>query len=192
MAAGVARRAVGLGGAMARCGSIPGPEGLQPGLGQLDLVDVVAGVLDPRKLADALAARPGSRCMVGGMIDQNPPPHPHHDTALDAPRFGRGTAAVLGGLIGGVWTGLLRFFSIKPIEQRLPQWSFIVAGILTFRYSMRWSLDWFESAGMSWPIAFATAFLLGVMCCLAAAHGACSLTVWLLNRRGGRSPHSPR
>ncbi len=64
-------------------------------------------------------------------------------------------------------------------------YEFIIVSILTFRYSLRWSLDWFESAGMSWPIAFASAFLLGLMCGLAVADRACSLTAWLLNRRGG-------
>ena len=53
--------------------------------------------------------------MVGGMYYQNPPPHPHHYTAPDAPRISRRTAAVLVGLIVGVWVALLYLLAIKVL-----------------------------------------------------------------------------
>ncbi len=65
------------------------------------------------KLAVALAARPDSRCMVGGMIYQNPPPHPPDSTAPDAPRISRRTAKVLGLLVRLAWTSLIIYLTLS-------------------------------------------------------------------------------
>lgn len=109
-----------------------------------------------------------TRCMVGGMSYQNPPPHPHDNTAS------------------------------RPVVKRLRRFGanwrmylFILIGGLTFRYSLRWSFDWFESVGVFSPLLCAAA--VGLVCGLALAYGVRFLAEWLVGFfHGVRSSHSPR